>query len=971
MKTTRSLIIFSLVSASFIAILLFFSERGQAFFPSGSTCVLPGCTQRCVDETHQSITKNAINQFAAENPNIFGACQPSREATEEIIEANKKVDSKEAKDTSAHFDCENFSGGQLRLLGKLLEIKSSLDAGNISGARVALGQTLHAIQDFYSHSNWVETMGGIYPDLGRPAGSLAVAPGATCLNCASADGCNDNLITPYPGWTSGYFAVRILGGCTKPPGKCSHGGCFDVTSGNHPLGGITKDTSNSNHGFLHVTAAAAATEATKTFFMNLQTDAGITPSQIKKLFGCGGTLAMCIDTTSGMSDSGMGDILEAVKNQAIAIVNERLGTAEEPSQYVLAPFNDPGVPAPTVTCDADEFKNAISSLSAHGGGDCPELAVRGIINGLSAASTGGDLFLFTDADAKDADLAQIADDLAMQKQIKIFCSIFGSCDYDADSQRLSPSSPARRQGQAPVASHGVDPVYRQIAESTGGQVFSLDPSEAGQITTLVDDVSRTRAVNLLSIQDTLGPTASVHLVPIDDTMSTATFAVSGGTSVVLIRPDGSIVQNGDPGVTITSLSQAQLFSITNPVTGLWQVRVSGSGAFSITVAGQATLDFESFDFVQDLSDQAHEPGLFQIDGFPIAGQNNIVSAELTDGFSSAQFEFRSPSGAILQVLTLQQGTDNAADVFVGSLTPPNTPFVVYATGHTSSGANFQRLLPGTIMPQSVTVTAPPPVELIPGGSTSYTFQVHNLGSAGTFHIEGTDDKGFLASIMPADLSLNADETKEVTVGLQAAVDAIPGTSDTLSVTATGGSGARNFAVVVTDVRSPNYLILTDASPPDGGTTSGAGTFISGSTVTVNATPNADFEFVNWIENGLVVSTSASYTFTVSSDRALLANFVSLPKTATPTISPPGGNFPHHPKGGEMIRLSCATPGATIYYTKDGSDPTTSSIRYPTGKNYKGFKIKGPAGSTRVVKAIATAPGYNNSDIATASFTFRR
>jgi len=85
---------------------------------------------------------------------------------------------------------------------------------------------------------------------------------------------------------------------------------------------------------------------------------------------------MCIDTTSGMSDSGMGDILEAVKNQAIAIVNERLGTAEEPSQYVLAPFNDPDVPAPTVTCDADEFKNAISSLSAHGGGDCPELAVQ-------------------------------------------------------------------------------------------------------------------------------------------------------------------------------------------------------------------------------------------------------------------------------------------------------------------------------------------------------------------------------------------------------------------------------------------------------------------------------------------------------------------------------------------------------------------------------------------------------------------
>jgi len=99
----------------------------------------------------------------------------------------------------------------------------------------------------------------------------------------------------------------------------------------------------------------------------------------------------------------------------------------------------------------------------------------------------------------------------------------------------------------------------------------------------------------------------------------------------------------------------------------------------------------------------------------------------------------------------------------------------------------------------VTVTAPPPADLLPGTSTTLTFRVQNLGLPDTFHIEGSDDKGFLTSITPTDVSLGEGETAEVTVVLQTPTDATLGTSDTLTVTATGGSGAHNFAVVVSDV----------------------------------------------------------------------------------------------------------------------------------------------------------------------------
>jgi len=75
-------------------------------------------------------------------------------------------------------------------------------------------------------------------------------------------------------------------------------------------------------------------------------------------------------------------------------------------------------------------------------------------------------------------------------------------------------------------------------------------------------------------------------------------------------------------------------------------------------------------------------------------------------------------------------------------------------------------------------------------------------------------------------------------------------------------------------------IGASASPSAGGLTSGGGSVAVGSPVTVVATPNANYSFVNWTENGTPVSTSASYSFTATRSRALVANFVSVPVAGT-------------------------------------------------------------------------------------------
>ena len=71
-----------------------------------------------------------------------------------------------------------------------------------------------------------------------------------------------------------------------------------------------------------------------------------------------------------------------------------------------------------------------------------------------------------------------------------------------------------------------------------------------------------------------------------------------------------------------------------------------------------------------------------------------------------------------------------------------------------------------------------------------------------------------------------------------------------------------------------FTVSTSSNPSAGGSINGDGTYSSGSSCTVTAKANSDYTFYNWTENGSEVSTNAGYTFTVSSDRNLVANFKS-------------------------------------------------------------------------------------------------
>ncbi len=80
--------------------------------------------------------------------------------------------------------------------------------------------------------------------------------------------------------------------------------------------------------------------------------------------------------------------------------------------------------------------------------------------------------------------------------------------------------------------------------------------------------------------------------------------------------------------------------------------------------------------------------------------------------------------------------------------------------------------------------------------------------------------------------------------------------------------------------------------------------------------------------------------------------------ATPVISPNGGEV----ESGAAITITCTTEGATIYYTLDGTTPSASNgTEYTTS-----FALTSEA----TIKAIAVLDGYNDSEVATASFTIK-
>jgi len=178
------------------------------------------------------------------------------------------------------------------------------------------------------------------------------------------------------------------------------------------------------------------------------------------------------------------------------------------------------------------------------------------------------------------------------------------------------------------------------------------------------------------------------------------------------------------------------------------------------------------------------------------------------------------------------------------------------------------------------------------------------------------------------------------------------TSVTYQFTATSDrSLVANFAL-------NSYQVTATVNPTNSGTVTGIGTYNYGEAVTLTAVPNTDYAFTNWTESGSEVSTNASYTFTVTSDRALVANFEF--QTSVQEVKNLSVNIYPNPSNGQFyvfvnneivkrLEISDITGQLILQSDIKGSETSVDITKYSKGIYFIRFIGKNNSVVKRIVK----------------------
>ncbi|KAK9536522.1 hypothetical protein VZT92_006296 [Zoarces viviparus] len=727
-----------------------------------------------------------------------------------IMLRNIRVDIRQALNGSFHFDDEMFVQGRKIITEGLQAVKASNKQENFEAARQKLGEILHPLQDFYSHSNWVE-LGNKLPNSNlirsdTSIGNIADKSRATCRNC-DGDDCRNNIlgdIIEEKVLTSGYFGiVPFLS--TKPKGKCSHGGAVDQTSSIEPKGGINKDTVSSSHGHLHTDAVILAIAATSGLLEDIRGAAGERPFLQMLGISKGSSKALCfvIDTTKSMSDD-----IAAVRTVTSSIIKSKVGREDEPSVYILVSFNDPDFGPLIKTTDPNVFKSAINSLSAAGGGDEGELSLSGLQLALTGAPSNSEVFLFTDAPAKDKHLKSTVIALIERTQTVVNFMISGSTLLNR-RKRINDTKIRPR-----IAASDAQ-LYRDLAQASGGLAIEVTKNELPVATSIITESSTSSLVTLLQAARSPGKTDTFSFIVDETVTNLKVYITARSLAFTLTSPTGESQQSTDGTGSLITASQSvgnfKTLQLRRQV-GLWKIKMASSNPYTLKVIGQSPIDF-LFDFVE--APQGPLTGYDALDTRPRAGVNGNLLVTLTGSDSATVTEVAlvksSGSEEIKGVVEPQGGGSFLVHVDM----MPSVEFVVRVKGQDESvapGASsivFQRQSSTNFRASNLTVMADSDSILVPGTPFSVPFSVMTSGVGGNFTIRATNNQHF-HSTSPNNLFLETGSSANDTVTLSAPLNTPSGSDVTLTIEVEAPGGEDTNYVVL---RFSIFNTVTDFTPP--------------------------------------------------------------------------------------------------------------------------------------------------------------
>ncbi|KAI5107709.1 von Willebrand factor A domain-containing protein 7 isoform X1 [Silurus meridionalis] len=656
---------------------------------------------------------------------------------------------------SYHFDNEMFLAGRKLITDGVSVVKYSVKKQSYQTAREALGKVLHTLQDFYSHSNWIE-LGKTQP--------------------------YSNLIKPDT------LIENIAG-------KCSHGGLADPSS--WWQGGINKDSSTSSHGYLHSEAASVATAATKELLQDIRASVG--DSEFLRLMGLTQSSVLCfvIDTTGSMSD----DIAE-VRRVTSSIIDSKTGTEAQPSEYILVPFNDPDFGPLTRTTDPIVFKKKLNALTANGGGDAPEMSLSGLQM---------DIFVFTDADAKDKELTSTVRALIERTKSKVTFMLTNGFSF----RRRRSAVPV--DGQQQVSTRVVNvlnKVYKDLAEASGGQAIEVTKGTLSQATDIIAAISRSTLVIIFQAIRNPGKPENFPVF-VDSSVKNLTIYITGSSPYYNITSPSGVSQSSTKLIGSLGIIQkvGNFHKVQPSITeqsGEWLFSINSTQSYTIKVVGQSDVDF-LFEFIE-LSQGPH-PSYTVLNSRPAANNNItlLVTMVGVDNVRPTEVSLIQASNSNSVNGTLEEVSSGQYLVTFNGI--PAGEFTVGVVGQLSStrslGNTFQRQTPTQFQTSTVTIMTQPVGTAEPGKQLILPFTVATNGSGGNFTISVNNDQNFDTRYNTS-ITVNSGDSTNGTVTLTVPNTASSGTDVTLTIQAEAPGGSdSNYAVLRIAVIAP----VTDFTPP--------------------------------------------------------------------------------------------------------------------------------------------------------------
>ncbi|CAF4131402.1 unnamed protein product [Rotaria magnacalcarata] len=318
-----------------------------------------------------------------------------RLAREEIALANIMTDLIYDPVSYTHFDNEEFENGVKFVTMLSQAVQSSMARLEWTQARMVFGFMLHSMQDFYSHSNWIE-LGMREPNkdltAGRRLGSVADENTKTCKTCLGSDeDCVRNNLRVDNYLTSGYFAHFYP--VKKPPGKCHHGYlCYFPGDNNEYCEGISKDGLHAPHGHLHQEAASVAYNATVKVLNELWTSTST--NAFGRFLGLtnASSLVFVIDVSNRLQS--LVDMIEVVTSKLVDSVTD---LPNNPTNYIVSPFNGSHWGPLHVVTKFSDFLDVIEALNEDELQQSSDHYYDALNEALKACESQSLVFFFTDA----------------------------------------------------------------------------------------------------------------------------------------------------------------------------------------------------------------------------------------------------------------------------------------------------------------------------------------------------------------------------------------------------------------------------------------------------------------------------------------------------------------------------------------------------------------------------------------------